>query len=605
MFLSQRERGQPRPARRPQAIQPCRESPARRGRLRLNLGDRIRHLLAIALAVCILAGVAAERRAVLTGSGHLLFDLNPAEQGFVRVVTPWLEQPLGSILSDPSRRTRFLRDSQAVGNQVHGTLALSTAAVHQAARAGAPLGTLTLRRIALACSTLTLGLWLLALGRTPLPGARRVRAFLGLGLLWALAPVVLLKLSVVHWGTHEVVMLLHAAFVALFARALDGRSLHPRVAVVGAAAGAVALALANASLVLPAGLAVVWLLAMAALSTRHPVREGALLGALALATAAATLAWVRSTGWLAGLGQPSSLLGDAPLLVGKQGRSFLLSQGLSFEELALWNQEIASRGMPLWPSDGYGRNAARLEPWVRAGVALLAIGSVGRVLRARSLGPGVRLQAFFGASLLVGWPTVTLLSQTHGLDPGIPGGINPRYYAHLYPVTLGLLALWAAHRWRSFLLLVALAWMGLHDHQLLWDPAQPTTLAGSPVGTCDATAAWLQEHSDRSPPATRLPLGGKSPAFHRGLLLLERWQHRDYWRWHRPNSAQALDPGSRLTAHIARHPSDVSDPSFWQGAGRALACVYPPGNRGAARAAVEATAATNPAAQAALDALRE
>lgn len=542
---------------------------------------------------------------MLTGSGHLLFDLNPAEQGFVRVVAPWLDQPLGSILSDPPRRARFLRDSQAVGNQVHGTLALSTAAVHQAARAGAPLGTLTLRRLALGCSALTLALWLWVVGRGTPPGIPRVRALCSLGLLWGLAPVVLLKLSVVHWGTHEVVMLLHAGFLALFARGLDGRSPHPRLAVLGASACAVVLALANASLLLPAGLAVGWLALCGAGGARQPLREGALLGALAVGTAAATLAWLRSTGWLAGLGQPTTLLGDAPLLVGKQGRSFLLSQGLSLDQLALWNPEIAARGMPLWPSDGYGRNAAALEPWVRGGVGLLALGSLGSALGADRSRPGVRLQAFLGLGLLVGWPAVTVLSQTHGLDPGIPGGINPRYYAHLYPVVIGLLALWAARRWWSLLPLVALAWTGLPDHQLLWDRAQPSTLAASPVGACDGTAAWLQERSDRSPPPDWLALGDEDPAFHRGLLLLERWHHRDYWRWHRPQSAQAFDPRSRLDAHTAQHASDAADPAFWRGVGRALACVYPSGARLPARAAVEAALARQPAAASALPALTD
>lgn len=535
---------------------------------------------------------------MLAGSGHLLFDLNPAEQGFIRVLTPWLDQPLADILADPPRRARFLRDSQAVGNQVHGTLALSAAALHQAARAGAPLGTLTLRRLALAGSTLALGLWLVALGRGATPGGARTRAWLVMGALWGVAPVVLLKLTLVFWGTHEVVVLLHALVVAALAPALDGRSPRPRLALALASAALPVLALANASLALPLGLAVSWLAMLAARDARRPVLVAAAAALTAATCALLTLVVVRQTGWLTGLGQPREVWGDTPLLVGKRGRSFLLSQGVSLSEITLWSTEIAQRGMPLWPSDGYGPAAAWWEPRVRAAVGLVAAGSVGSWLLAGRPRPGARLQAFLGGSLLVGWVAVTALSQTHGLDPGIPGGITPRYYAHLYPVAIALLALWASRRWWAVPVVAGLVFLGVPDHRLLLDERQPASLAAAPVGTCDATAAWLQAHSDRAPAPERLAHGTLPAAHLRGLLLLEAWHFRDYWRWHRPGSATAVDLERVLQRHLQKHAADAADPAFWEGVGRALACVYPPGARDQPRAVLAEQAARYPTAPA-------
>ena len=118
---------------------------------------RLLTLLALA-AACVL--YVADRRAVLSGSGHLLFDLNSAEQSFYRVVASWMDVTLWDILADPTRRGQFLRDSQAAGNQVHGTLALSAGLLQMVLRHGADAGTRTLRLVALGVSTTTMLLWM-------------------------------------------------------------------------------------------------------------------------------------------------------------------------------------------------------------------------------------------------------------------------------------------------------------------------------------------------------------------------------------------------------------------------------------------------------------
>lgn len=514
-------------------------------------------LLALGLAVAVYV---ADRRAVLAGSGHLLFDLNPAEQGFLRVVAPWLDHPLADLLADPARRARFIHDSQAVGNQVHGTLALSLAAVHGALRAGLPAGTLTLRLLALAGSTLTLSLWMIALSR----GRAGRAAPLAFAALFTVAPAVLLKLTLVHWGTHEVVMLLHAGFVALLAPALDDPGRRGWAwAALAAGLGAL-LMVANASLLLPAGLATGWLVARTPGWSR---KAGALVAAAA--AFGLTLWLVRETGWAAALGH----VPDAPLLPGKRGRGFLMAQEAG--AVAWWGGEVAARALPLVPGRGYGPVAATLEPLVRGAVACVAAGSLLAALaRPR---PGRGLTAFLGGSLLVGWAAVTALSQTHGLDPGIVGGIQPRYYAHLYPVALALVAAWAARSPWRLAAPAALVLLASVEHRQLLDPDQPAALGEAPVGRCDASAAWLRFHSDRAPPADRVPLGTEDAAFLAGLRVVEAWQFPDYWRWHRPEDVGRRGVVEAVQRTVRRSPAD--GPALWQGIGLGLSCLVPPARR--------------------------
>lgn len=526
----------------------------------------MRRLLPTLALLAALGAYGLDRTAVLSGSGHLLFDLNPAEQGFIRVVSPWLDQPLDEILGGPRARTRFLRDSQAVGNQVHGTLALSLAGVHAAGRLGAPLGTLTLRWLALAASTAALGLWMVTLWRR----TRTWTAPLVFAALFTVAPPVLLKLSLVHWGTHEVVLLLHAGGVLALSRGLDHQGGPAGAAGTAALAGGLAALglLANASLLLPAAAAAAWVCL-----SRRP---GALLlrGALAACTFALTLGLLRASGWLEGLGQPDQLLG-APLLVGKQGRSFLLSQDQAAGAVAFWGPELAARAMPLVPGPGYGQHAATLEPLVRAGVGLMGIFSGLRLLWLRDPRPGDRLAGFLGLYLVAGWLAVTVLSQTHGLDPGILGGIQPRYYAHLYPVALAVVALWAARaRWR-LAVAALLVFLGSVDHVQLMDARQPWPPQEAAVGRCDATAGWLRAHSDRAPPAGRLPHGDASDAFLDGLLLVEDFQFTDYWRWHRPAQVTAERVAEAARQRSRRLPDRTADPDFQAGLDLAQRCLAP------------------------------
>ena len=121
---------------------------------------------------------------------------------------------------------------------------------------GAPTGTLTVRILAILLSLASLLLWLGVLGRTrKLEGhaesTRRARMLLVL--LWTIPAPLVLKLTLSYWGTHDLVIVVHAALVLILCGVLrspvSGRRGLGRAAVV-AVLCATATAL-NTSLLLP------------------------------------------------------------------------------------------------------------------------------------------------------------------------------------------------------------------------------------------------------------------------------------------------------------------------------------------------------------------
>ena len=101
---------------------------------------------------------------VLASSGHLFTDINPAEYGFLSVISDFLGRPALEQLSDPAARVELLHAFRLVGNQMHGTLgALGVAMLVWVQATGVVLGTGLLRGFALAQSTLTVLLWMVGL----------------------------------------------------------------------------------------------------------------------------------------------------------------------------------------------------------------------------------------------------------------------------------------------------------------------------------------------------------------------------------------------------------------------------------------------------------
>ncbi len=556
------------------------------------MSPRARRWLATTLVAAVFL---ADRLAVLRSSGHLLFDLNNAEYGFFRALLPHLGSHWTDQLADPQARAVLLHDLRTVGNQVHGSLALFGIGLLAALQdLGAPLSTGTLRGASLTLSTSALTLWCLTLTRQ----TGRPLTALTVGALWVAAPMVLLELTMVAWGTHEVAIALHALLVALVAGHLGvpDRPVVGLARVAGFAALGAVLTLASYSLLMPVAVTVGWLGVAATVSA---VRRHGALGAVALPVAAAvglaawagTLDAVLGTGWLHGLGMPRALPTDRFLwLPGKQGGDFLQRATADPGAVSLWNDEVRDRAMVLVPGPTYGAAARTLEPLVRLGVLGLGAALGLRALRRprRRSTPRRALSGYLGTTLVGGWVGVTVLSQTYGFEAGIAEHCPPRYYAHLFPVALAVLALWSTEgpRWR-LAPAAAVVFFGAWSHAFTLDSDQ---LRAPPV--YDGVRLWAHTAGPRDLPPLpdRTPFRGVSDAWLDGLALLTRLQYRDYWRWTRPDQVDGPRVALAVRDHLAKHHDRRADPDFWRGMGHALRVLVPPARADSLDAALEAAA---------------
>jgi len=535
------------------------------------------------LALVCVAGLllfVVDRALILGSSTHLLFDLNDAEYGFLRAALPFEGMSVMEVWSDPDLRRRFLHGCRTVGNQVHGSLAITgTLFLGLLDLPGVVPSTLLMKVLALATACVALLSWMIALARG-LPGRAIPLAF---ALLYTLCPLVLLKLGLLLWGTHEVVLALQglllaatAPWIARAARTGRGRLLRAGLLGVG---GAV-LVLGNYAMLLAVGMVTGWLV-LRALLTRRGLPWAPLMIAAFGAAFVGTLQLILGSDVLAGMGFPPRIdPGHFLLLAGKGGDPFLFESARSaggsslLGELSAWSEEIRRSALPMMPSARYGRHAEALELTVRAGCGVLSV--LGLLafgwarLRGNTRGWAQPMTAFLALYLLVGWLGISLISIRFGLTPGGVAGFQPRYFAQLYPVALALLAtLAAAPRLVGAPALLGVLWLGAFDNAQLIDLDNRGALL-----RYDGVAVWLQRHGDRIPEDA--PLASTSDAYRDGYAVITAHQHGSYWRWTWPAELARpafITPLRRATA------AAPDDPDYWRGVGAALGVLIPPARK--------------------------
>ena len=527
-----------------------------------------------------LALVLLDRLLVLASAGHLMFDVNQAEYGYLAAVIPWIPVHLWDILTQPGLRGRFFHDCVMVGNQVHGTLGLAGLATLWGAQlSGGPLSTGLVRGLALLQSSLALLLWCWGLGRA----TRSPRVVLGFCGLWALAPIIPLKISMLWWGTHDTVTLVSAAWVALLlpwlARPGRGAGVLVRSAVLGGAGGLVALA--NHSLLMPvvAGLLFfVFVVGMGAVERRDVrVLVTALLAAgVAFVCHQAMTRGVLSTGFLEGLGFPRQVSSDHFLgLSGKRGRSFLHDAGEGWRDISVWKAEVWPIAVRQSPGDEYGPSGAVAEMVARLGAVGLGAGLVLRYIwRSLRRKNGGGAAAFVGLYLPLAALATGFLALRFTPDLGGVPQPQPRYFAHLYPFAMAAMALAAGMRGRfagpRMLLLVWPLWLGAFDHAQLIDPAVVRDRLS--LGY-EAAPLHFRSRPGRLPPEGWAAWEGVDPVFLDGYAVLEEAQYRQYWRWLQPAE---LEESRTLQRELGRTLGQTQDdPVYWHGVGAALRVLVP------------------------------
>ena len=528
-----------------------------------------------------------DRVAVLASVGHLFTDVNPAEYGFLSVVADHLDVPVGEALADPHARGDLLHAFRLVGNQMHGTLgALGVVLLAVAQWTDVVLGTPLLRTVALVQSGLTVALWLVALRAAT--GSRWV--LVAFTVLAILGPPVWMGLNLLCWGTHETVQLVQAALVALalpwIALPLAAGPQQGRTLLVGTLSGLAVLL--NPALALPAVSAVVGV-ALASFGAR-PSWGSLARGLAGLAGAAllgiGVLQAILATGWLDGLGYPRGLpLDRLTGLIGKNGAPLLHARSGDALELARWEAEAWAHAFEQAPTVAYGARAVVAERLARGGV--LGAGALGAVALSRAAharwGTGRRVAGWVGLHLLAGLAATLWLTRHMGLDPTVPTGAPPRYFAHLYPFGFAAVALalgmpGAALR-RALGMGVALwvAWVGAFEHVRSIDVARLSPQEARVSLRYDGAAAWFTDRPSSVPPPDRLPFPAESDDFRRGYAAITGLQSARYWTWTRPTDlARDRERVAHAFVRGLRPSTEVADPrAYWRGVGAALRVAVP------------------------------
>ncbi len=525
-----------------------------------------------AAAIGLLLALVIDRWWIHQCCGHLLFHVDGAEYYYLRALAPFSERSTGSLLMDFHDRRFFLRSFVQVADLAfHGSTMPPGVILHALQdRAGLPWSTDTLKGAALAYATLSVALWLVLLGwiwRSP--GAAWRFAALAL-----LGPAVYVKLNLVHWGTHEQVMVWHAAFVlgvGVWLRGeggVPGRAGLVRALATAAGIGSICalLALMNYSLLLPGLFTLGWITVGEAHSRFKDRGLPAVVG---------------GSGALIAVGGVALALGLWIL-----ARIDLLeSVGFS---AALWRDDKMDEAMTLasfhgpWQAvTGMGLGTWSLLPAVAVAAAVL----VARFRRKPCSAPLLFLSAY----LIVAWLAIAVLPVAYDEF----GVWRPRFLAHLWPVSFAVIALWCASTddWLRRGVLVAVLLAGLPVQWARLD------LANFGAGSRYDAARLFEltyDEADAFPPS-RLEMAGASRDFLVGFGVLRSYQSMEYWTWTPPRRAARMDHaailrqypgapgfpeaegGGGLDAALAAEGLDPAE--FYRGAGYAYRVLLPPSRK--------------------------
>ncbi|MGC6506804.1 MAG: hypothetical protein ACON4U_00235 [Myxococcota bacterium] len=531
----------------------------------------------LAIFLLCLLGYVCHRWLVLDGSLPLMFDANEAEYGFFRALLPYLDMPIQKVVWNPQTRGEFLNACRTVGNQMHGSLAVAGYVLLKILQTEPrpQMGTWLLKTMAIFYSAIGLTGWLVGLWRA-LPREKSHWAMVSFGMLYTFAPPVFVKITVLHWGTHEMA---NAALGIMMAFALPwwltpctNRNLVVRGALLGIFIAA--LPMFNYSLLLVIGLVMgTWLLERLTFGTRAiRLRTLALFG-LAIGIGYALLSKILASGFFYGLGFPKNLPTDSFLmLAGKQGRPFLSeSTGGGVHLAALLKSEVWSDGMQWLPGPAWGKGWADLEQLTKGALLILAgILWPVRVIRGEQATDSLRLAGLLGLSWLIGWMAISLLCVGFSIDGGAPMGVTPRYYTLLYPIGFACLsccALWLG-RWAAFPWAIIIG-LGVQDSLRYIDLSSSAT-------HYDATALYFRDRPEPMPTTVQLPLVEKGEDWLFGYSLIQRFQYRQYWKYWTASEKYSLPIQAMVTQHrqSARNKVNNSE-DFEAGMQAALQTLYP------------------------------
>ncbi len=387
------------------------------------------------------------------------------------------------------------------------------------------------------------------------------------------SPLLFTKLNLSLWGTHDAVVLLHAALLVGCAGLLVGR-----LGSIGGAAGLLVLGSLGAGLVfLNLSLLMPWAFVMGWVA----FRTGA-VRSLGIGRAAAPAPIVAAVGLVLGL--------LSFIVCWRALNDLDLARAIGHEWVPSSNQKLRAVsafgdwvGPTRWLRAEFLRRPEVLVPAVCAAHLLIArLRDVGMSWSRHDL-LGLFVSGYFLSALLGS----AALPFAYG-DLGGTVIFIPRYYSHLYPVSFAVVGLWAVggRRWRRWLVLALVLVLYVPGHVALIDVPSMRAVRhydGLPqykMGPDWRGTGAATEVDCRSPSLLEGDQRRRC-SWLMGFALLDRYQGAAQ-AWTPPRDlGQATDPASQVRAHREdidhRYPElALVDEGFARGVGCALRLLFPP-----------------------------
>lgn len=523
-----------------------------------------------------LLGYCVHRLLVLDGSLPLMFDANEAEYGFYRAVLPYVDTSLDKILWHPHTRGEFLNACRTVGNQMHGSLGVAGVVllwVLQTQKSWLA-STWLLKGLAIFYSGLGLTGWLIGLWRA-LPKKHINATLISFALLYTFAPPVFVKISLLHWGTHDLsnmaMGLMMAVCLPWITKPADNWNGPIRAVILGVIIGTAPLF--NYALVLPIALFIGgWMIERLLFSNWSGRGRTLLIIAGAVMIGIGLMTQILQSGYLFGMGFPKQIPTESFLyLAGKNGQPFLSEATTGFSLAALTEPEAWSDGMQWLPGPAWGTNWSTSEQILKG--AMLSFGAAlwfYRLWRGKEASQALRLAGQFGIFWVLGWCAITLLCLGYSIDGGAPMGVAPRYYTLLYPIGFACLSCSLGVLKKGGLLLISgLLLIGLQDTTRYVD-------FGASAKGYDASILYFTDRSEPLPKADRVDLTAKSDSWIFGYGIINRLQYKQYWTYHTASEKYTLPVKALVTQHrqASRNRVENTD-EFEDGMRTALQFLYP------------------------------
>jgi hypothetical protein len=520
------------------------------------------------LLIALVLAYVLERLGIALSSGHLMFHLDAGEYTPLKAVGPYLGRSTLALFLDPTARIDFFVACTAPphGPSITPTLVLAGTIVHFAVEhLGAPLGTITVRMLSLGISTVALLSWLLLLLRCGL-GPSLARRF---GLLFLLAPPIFLKLNLIYWGSHELVVLFFALFLLALlpwlAEAASPRLAIVQVLVVGTVSAA--LSVFHGILIVPCVFVGMWLALRAVLSLVRDRSVGAGLGLGVLLAVLGTGSFLG--GWWALVQLPTlAAIGLEPSFLSNNDFSTIAGGSVAAGSTLL-------AGM--LPGDRFISSVFIQEGPLWVGLACAVALLVEAALRRRrgQIGSPVDhpLTLFLATYMLFAWVVIGAVPEEFS---------ETRYLVTLYPVTFALVAAWSlgAGGKLRLALPVLLLLIQVPTHLALLAPGQLD--AGLRYDGTKMFYAFHDEHEE-VPPWEHTRLGGADRSFTLGMRILTSYQwNNSYWEWHTPAQARELAHEEILAEYLSESVDleQVDSQAFFNGLGYAYRILLPPPHDG-------------------------